>query len=73
MKRKVGLRAVLNLGHTIGHAVESASNFKLLHGECISIGIMGAFTLANHLNLVDRSEMIRVADILSRACATNML
>ena len=35
-----GLRRVLNFGHTIGHAVESAAKGKLLHGECVSIGMI---------------------------------
>ena len=35
-------RRILNYGHTIGHAVESASNYKLLHGEAVAIGIIGA-------------------------------
>lgn len=35
-----GLRAVLNFGHTIGHAIESAKNGLLLHGECVAIGMI---------------------------------
>ena len=35
-----GLRRVLNFGHTIGHIIESASNYKLLHGECVGIGML---------------------------------
>jgi 3-dehydroquinate synthase len=35
-------RRILNYGHTIGHAVESASNYKLLHGEAVAIGIIAA-------------------------------
>lgn len=38
--REEGLRKVLNFGHTIGHAVESASEGKLLHGECVGIGML---------------------------------
>lgn len=47
-----GLRAILNLGHTIGHAIETVSDFSLLHGECVSIGIAGAFRLAQRLGMV---------------------
>ena len=35
-----GLRRVLNFGHTLGHIIESASNYKLLHGECVGIGML---------------------------------
>lgn len=35
-----GLRRVLNFGHTIGHAIESASDGKLLHGECVALGML---------------------------------
>ncbi|MGM9858307.1 MAG: 3-dehydroquinate synthase [Bacilli bacterium] len=35
-----GLRRVLNFGHTLGHVIESASNYKLLHGECVGIGML---------------------------------
>ncbi len=35
-----GLRKVLNFGHTVGHAIESAAAGKLLHGECVAIGLM---------------------------------
>ena len=35
-----GLRRVLNFGHTLGHIIESASNYNLLHGECVGIGML---------------------------------
>ena len=38
--RETGLRKVLNFGHTIGHAVESFSAGKLLHGECVALGMI---------------------------------
>ncbi len=38
--KEKGLRKVLNFGHTIGHAIESASEGKLLHGECVGIGMI---------------------------------
>ncbi len=46
-ERESGLRAILNLGHTIGHALEAVSQYsELLHGEAISIGMVGAARLA---------------------------
>ncbi len=46
-----GWRAVLNLGHTIGHAVELASGFRLRHGEAVAIGLVVEARLAHHLGL----------------------
>ena len=37
-----GERALLNFGHTIGHAIEKAKNFSLTHGECVALGAVAA-------------------------------
>ena len=42
-----GVRAVLNFGHTIGHAVEAASGLQIRHGEAVSIGIVAETRLAD--------------------------
>ncbi len=44
-EKESGLRAILNFGHTIGHAIETVMDFNLLHGECVSLGMVGAFRL----------------------------
>lgn len=46
--KEIGERALLNFGHTIGHAVEKLMEFKLLHGECVAVGIAAA----SHISLV---------------------
>lgn len=38
--KEKGIRAILNFGHTIGHAIEAAADFKLYHGECVGIGMV---------------------------------
>lgn len=49
-EREHGLRAILNLGHTIGHALEAVAQYQqLLHGEAISIGMVGSARLAVRL------------------------
>jgi len=63
-KEVSGQRAVLNFGHTIGHAVESASGFELLHGECVSIGMMGAFIMARNLGMIDDTPLKKVRGTL---------
>jgi 5-deoxy-5-amino-3-dehydroquinate synthase len=58
-ERESGRRAVLNYGHTLGHALEVASDFGLAHGEAVAIGMMFAAHLAQVLGRIDDS---RVAD-----------
>jgi 3-dehydroquinate synthase len=45
-ERENGLRQVLNFGHTIGHAVEAAAGYTLLHGECVALGMLYEVTIA---------------------------
>jgi len=49
-----GIRAALNLGHTIGHAVELVSGFTIRHGEAVSIGMVAEARLAERLSLADK-------------------
>ena len=44
--REAGERRLLNLGHTLGHALEAASGYQLLHGEAVGLGLLGACFLA---------------------------
>jgi 3-dehydroquinate synthase len=56
-----GFRAVLNLGHTVGHAVELVSGFRLRHGEAVSIGMVAEARLAERLTVAGKglTEAIR--------------
>lgn len=58
-------RRMLNYGHTIGHSVESASGFELLHGEAVAIGIVAAGLIEIELGLGDGERLERVKKILS--------
>ncbi len=58
------LRAILNLGHTIGHAIETVENFRLLHGECVAIGIVGAYKLAHYMEILGEQTVNQVKAIL---------
>jgi len=55
-----GRRAVLNLGHTIGHALETLSGFWLRHGEAVGIGMLAAARIAVRLDLADQSVADRI-------------
>lgn len=50
-------RRILNYGHTIGHAIESASNYKLLHGQAVAIGIIAANIIEQKLGLGGRERI----------------
>jgi len=57
-KEQLGLRIILNYGHTIGHAIESSTKYDLyLHGEAVSIGVVGAAMLSNHLGFITNKEL----------------
>jgi 3-dehydroquinate synthase len=62
-ERETGERALLNLGHTFGHALEAAAGFcgALLHGEAISLGMVLAFAFSARLGLLPPTDAERVA------------
>lgn len=61
-EREMGDRALLNLGHTFGHALEAATGYsdRLTHGEGVALGCVLAFKLSARLNLVDGAAVTRV-------------
>lgn len=59
--RDHGRRALLNLGHTFGHAVEAESGFEMLHGEAVALGCVLAFRFSAAEGLCDVAEAARVA------------
>ncbi|QBF83450.1 3-dehydroquinate synthase [Shewanella maritima] len=61
-----GVRALLNLGHTFGHAIEAEMGYGVwLHGEAVAVGTVLAAQTANRLNLIDESIVCRIRDIHS--------
>jgi len=60
----LGRREMLNYGHTLGHAIESASGYSIRHGEAISIGMVFAAQLARHAGLLDRTSTGRHRELL---------
>lgn len=61
-EKEKGQRALLNLGHTFGHALETAAGYdgRLLHGEAVAIGIVMAFDLSSRMGLCSRDDFERV-------------
>ena len=60
------LRRILNYGHTIGHAVEAASGFELLHGEAVAIGIIAAGLIETEMQLSEPGRLDRIRRILEK-------
>lgn len=62
-----GIRAHLNYGHTIGHALEAMSEYrKYLHGEAVSIGMVAAARISHYLGMLQGAEVERHEGIISR-------
>lgn len=58
------LRAILNFGHTVGHAIESVLEFSLLHGECVSLGMVAASDISRSMKLMSSSDIDRIKGLL---------
>lgn len=62
-----GPRALLNLGHTVGHALEAASGYSALrHGEAVALGMVAAFRLSTALGVATREQAERMTRLLGR-------
>ena len=64
-RETLGRRVLLNYGHTIGHAIEASTSYgRFLHGEGVSIGMMGAAELSRRMGMIDDALVRRQADLL---------
>lgn len=67
-EKEGGIRAILNLGHTFGHAIETAQGYgNWLHGEAVAAGMMMAADLSRRMGWVTLDEVSRVKALLQRA------
>lgn len=66
-ERENGLREILNLGHTVGRAIETVSGYRLLHGEALSIGLAAEVRLSHQLGHMTEAEQNAVICLLERA------
>jgi 3-dehydroquinate synthase len=65
-ERESGLRSILNFGHTIGHAIETATEYRrYLHGETVAIGMALEAELSSMLNLIDSNNVTRIKALIS--------
>jgi 3-dehydroquinate synthase len=66
-EKESGLRMILNFGHTIGHAIEAATNYKqLLHGEAVAWGSIAALNVARNRNTIDPKQADRIEALILR-------
>lgn len=65
-EREAGLRAILNYGHTIGHALEHLLGYELRHGECVALGMLVENELACMRGLLPRAAAERIRGLLQR-------
>ena len=63
--KEQGIRAILNFGHTIGHAIERQMDFKLTHGECVALGSIAALRISVLRGFISEEELHGAADIFS--------
>jgi 3-dehydroquinate synthase len=65
-EREVGLRAILNYGHTVGHAVETVTGYTgYLHGEALAMGMYAEAELARTLGMTDREQVALINGLIS--------
>lgn len=67
-EREAGLRAILNFGHTVGHAIESQTSYQIFrHGEAVSIGMAAAVKIAARLGMFLKKDVTRLITLLQTA------
>jgi len=67
-ERESGLRAILNFGHTFGHAIEAGLGYgEWLHGEAVGCGMVMALHLSQRLGLIDEAFVARVTALIAKA------
>ncbi len=63
-EREQGQRAILNFGHTVGHALEHWFGYELRHGEAVALGMIAAARISSDLGLLDKADVERIVRIL---------
>lgn len=66
-EKEKGLREVLNLGHTVGRAIETVSNYRLLHGEAVAIGLVAQALLSESFGYMNEEQVTHVILLLKKA------
>lgn len=62
--KEQGERALLNFGHTLGHAIEKLMDFQMLHGECVSVGMVAAASLSVQRGYLSQNDYSQIVEAL---------
>jgi 3-dehydroquinate synthase len=65
-ERELDLRAILNYGHTVGHALESSSGYRLSHGACVILGMLAEGWIASQMGVVREADYEKQTELLLR-------
>jgi len=65
-ERELNVRAILNYGHTVGHALESSSNYRLSHGACVILGMLAEGWIASQMGIFDEADYEKQTELLLR-------
>ena len=65
-EHETGRRAILNAGHTVGHAIEQASGYAITHGECVAIGLVLEAQIGERLGITEQGTAREIAVLLER-------
>lgn len=66
-EKESDFRAILNFGHTVGHAVEAVSAFGLKHGQAVAIGMVAEARISNRVGKMKESDVVRLKEVLGKA------
>jgi len=66
-ERDFGLRSILNYGHTIGHAIETVSDFKVEHGGAVALGMLAAARISKKMGTMDKEATTRLKNLIQKA------
>ncbi|MFC1847235.1 3-dehydroquinate synthase [Chloroflexota bacterium] len=66
-ERDLGMRNILNYGHTVGHAIESVSELEVWHGDAVAIGMIAEARISNKMGILAKDELIRLEKLIGRA------
>ena len=70
-ERESGDRKLLNLGHTVGHAIEKVENYTLYHGECVLKGLYYSLEISKKLGVLNNANYLKGLEIISASGYNN--
>lgn len=65
-EKEGGLRRILNFGHTLGHAIERASDYRVFHGQAVAMGMMFSAWVSHWLGLLGKNDLKRIHSLIRR-------